>query len=649
MYGFRGTSLLGAVSLLFTPAGAAGQAEEPAETQVRRDSAAAAATDAFGEQVGLNQAGLYSPVQTRGFDLMASSSAFRLDGFYFHPAATPSESLIEGLSVNVGIAATALDLPSPTGVIGYRLRNPGESSSLSVTTGLRQEQSPHVELLGNLVNGDGSIGMVGHALFVADDNRSTGEDGTTFHVGGVSQWKPGPGTRLRLFGSYSRSRYEGDLGVLAVGPGVPPPLPQRRKYGPEWARSSNWSSNSGALLDHHWQRWALGASFVRSRNHASRSDLTLLEIDSAGDAAATLYHTPAVESRSDSGEAKIARTFPLLGIEHSVGVAVRQRTTVTGRASAVTVPLGEFRLGQRPSPVPEPDFAESIERGRDRVEQRIVSATYSLQAGTTLDLRLGAHRNRYEKAVTEFSGAESTNLDQTWLYSASAVLRPLPRLRLFASYVSGLEETGTAPSAASNRGEVLPPVKARQYELGGRFELTTGLSLILAGFDIRKPIYGLRTDGVYAPTGTVRHRGLEGSLTGQLTPTTTVVLGANVVEPSVAGELVEAGLVEDVAPGVSRFNATVSVEQRITRDWSADVFFLHEGSRRRDSGGTAEVRAVPWLILGTRYSQVIGGTEFLLRGEVINAIDRKGWWATPYGPLVAVPPVTYRLMVTAAL
>ena len=39
----------------------------------------------------------------------------------------------------------------------------------------------------------------------------------------------------------------------------------------------------------------------------------------------------------------------------------------------------------------------------------------------------------------------------------------------------------------------------------------------------------------------------------------------------------------------------------------------------------------------------------LANADINNAVDRRGWWATPYGPLVAVPPITYRLMVTAAL
>jgi iron complex outermembrane receptor protein len=281
------------------------------------------------------------------------------------------------------------------------------------------------------------------------------------------------------------------------------------------------------------------------------------------------------------------------------------------------------------------------------VNQRIFSATYGLQAGDAVELRLGAHRNRYEKTVDDFSGARFRQRDRSWLYSASALSRPAPRWRLFASYVSGLEESGTAPAAAVNRGEVLPPVEARQSEFGARFDLTPRLALIAAGFDIRKPVYGLGRDGRYAPVGTVSHRGIEASLTGQVTPGTTVVLGANVVQPRMSGEQVDAGTIARVAPGVSRFNATVSIEQRITPRWSADLYLLYEGRRRRDSVSTTELGAVPFAVIGTRCDWTTGSTSLSLRAQAVNALGREGYYATPYGQLVPIGPRTWRLLVSA--
>lgn len=634
----------GAIAALLFASSAAAQSADVA--QEAEDSAALAAEDAFGASVGINQVGLYSPYQTRGFDLIATGGSFRIDGFYFHPAALPSESLVSGSSINVGVAATALDLPIPTGVVGYRLREPGERSALSITAGTRGFGSPSVEALGSLASGDGKLGLVAHSFVSPDEKWSTGQDGSRFDAGAVARWTPRPGTRLRVFGGVSRQSLDGDIAVLAEGAGVPPPLRTRRNYGPNWARSRSTSGNFGALIEHRAGGWTLGASAVRSVRDAPRTDTTVLAIDDRGRVTSTLYHTPDSHLRSDSAEVKAFRSFALAGATHRVGLAFRQRNSISRRADAVAIPAGSFTVADGPVAVLPPDLPGPAPSSRDEVDQSILSATYALSAGGDFELRLGAHRNRYAKIFQDSRGERSAQRDTTWLYSASALWNPARRLHLFGSYVAGLEESGVAPDAALNRGAVLPPVEARQYEIGARYDLTPRLGFILAGFDIRKPIYGLRPDSIYAPIGTVRHRGIEASLTGRLTPTTTVVLGANVLEARITGAQVDAGLVDPVAPGVSRFNATIAFEQKLTKRLSVDTYILYEGCRRRDSTSGTEVAGVPFGYIGARYDWTMAGAPLSLRTQLVNIFDRKGYYATPYGPLVPVTGQHWRILLT---
>jgi len=642
----------GIAFILFAAASApavAQEAEAPGETREGRDTAATSADDAFGATVGINQVGLYSPYQTRGFDLVSSGGATRIDGFYFHPAALPSESLVSGSSINVGIAATALDLPLPTGVVGYRLRDPGKESSLSVTAGTRGFGSPSVEALGSLVTDDGRLGLVAHSFISPAENWTTGQEGARYEAGAVARWSPAPGTRVRVFGGISRQTNDGDLAVLPDGTVTPPALKTRHNYSVDWARSRSTSGNFGALIEHRSGGWLFGASAVRSTRDASRTDTTVLSIDGTGRVRSTLYHTPEADARSDSAEVKAFRTFTLAGATHRVGLAFRKRHSVTRRADAIAVPAGSFDIADDPVAIAQPVFPDAVPLSRDAVDQSILSATYELSVGDAFELRLGAHRNRYEKRFRDTRGEQSAQLDKSVLFSASGLWNPTSRLHIFASYVAGLEETGIAPDAAINRGAVMPPVEARQYEVGARFDVTSRLGFILAGFDIRKPIYGLRSDSVYAPVGTVRHRGIEASLTGQLTKTTTVVLGANIVQARISGEQVDAGLVRPEAPGVSSFNATIAFEQKLTDRWSIDTYILYEGARRRDNRSEAELAAVPFGYLGTRYDVKLGGAEVSLRAQLVNMFDRKGYYATPYGSLVPVTGQHWRLLLTTKL
>ena len=609
-------------------------------------SAARSASDAFGEKVGIDSVGLYSENGARGFDLIASSAAFRMDGFYFQPGSAPPESLLQGSSVNVGIAATALDLPSPTGVVTYRLREPAATTGIELTGGWR-DASPHIAAQASLVDQAHRLSLVAHAMYEPSYDEVTG--GVRPYVTGaaIGRWRPASGMRIEAFTSYIGYWHDGDVSVLADGPGVPPPLARYRRYGPRWSRTRYEGATSGLLATKDWGRWSAGLGLIHSTLGRDRSDVDLLAIDRDGHVRSTLFYTPPFSIRSDSAEAKLARDFTLFGAEHRIGVALRARNTRTGRAEQVAYDVGQYQLADGPVDTPRPDLPAATARGSDRVDQRILSVTYGLQWRDSLQLRLGAHASHYAKTVNAFDGSRARSVESDWLYSASLIWQPTRRLRLFASRVSGLEETGAAPNAALNRGEVLPPVTARQSELGARYELARGLNLIVAGFDISKPTYGLRPDNIYAPIGTVRHRGIEASLTGRVGPGTTIVVGGNILQPRLSGPLVDAGLVGRVAPGVSRLNATFSIDQQLSRGWSTDFYLLYEGPRRRDQTDSTEVPGVPFAFAGTRYSWTWGKTPLSLRAQAVNALGRRGYYAAPYGGLVPIAPRDYRILLSA--
>lgn len=620
------------------------QDEGDAEPPPQRQSATSAAEDAFGERVGIDQVGLYGESQARGFDLQASG-AYRIEGAYFVRAAGLSESVASGLSVRVGVAATALDLPSPSGVVVYRLRDPGPASSLTVTTGLRDYETPHVELLGTLANDSGSWGVAGHVLLQPDVHYGTGQHGPANSVGGVVRWRPDARTTVRAFGGFSASRYDGSYAMRAIDPAPPPRIRTRFNYGPSWAQSESRAFNGGVLLDRNWSGWSLGASAIRSVYWGGRSDFTLIDVDRRGNASATLYHTPAVETRADAGEIRLARTFAWLGADHRIGVAARYRRSLAGRALATPFALGSFTLAGDPPAVPAPMLPTNVPRGQDEVRQSIFSATYGAELGDRFQLRLGAHRSRYDKRVLDFAGVNSGRIQDDWLFNASAIWQPSDRFRFFGSYVTGLEEVGVAPNSAVNRGEVLPPVKARQFELGVRYGVAPGLNLIVVGFDIEKPIYGLRNDGVFALVGDVRHRGIEGSLTGRIGPGTTVVLGAVWLDPRVSGTLVDSGVIGSTPAGVSRFSFTSSIEQRLG-DWTLDGQFKGDGPRQADSRNSFRTPGVRFVDLGARRDLTIGGVPATLRLQLLNALDQRGYYATPSDLLAPLYSRTFRVMLT---
>jgi iron complex outermembrane receptor protein len=376
-----------------------------------------------------------------------------------------------------------------------------------------------------------------------------------------------------------------------------------------------------------------------------RTDFTLISADAAGQASAVNFRGPDRAKHSDSVEARVGRQFATGDLSHLVTVSLRGRRTATELASSVVTPLGAFDLrGDDPPDGPAPPWSGT--RGKDNVEQITASAGYGLAWRDRVELRLAAHRTRYDKAVLSTAGVRSARVSEFTLYNASAIVSLTGRTAVFGSWVTGLEESGTAPTSAANRDEVLPPVEAEQFELGVRHALRPGLTLIGALFDISKPTNGVRADGSFGLVGQVRHRGVEGSIAGQLDAKTSLVLGAVAFQPKVSGPLVDAGVVGARAAGVSHLVVNANVERQLGRGWSVDAGLSYSGERWADTANTFKTPAVTTVSLGARRRFALAGRPAELRVLASNLTGAEGYLATPSGLLNPVPPRTVRAVLT---
>ncbi|HKE95307.1 MAG TPA: TonB-dependent receptor, partial [Povalibacter sp.] len=217
---------------------------------------------------------------------------------------------------------------------------------------------------------------------------------------------------------------------------------------------------------------------------------------------------------------------------------------------------------------------------------------------------------------------------------------------LFGSWVTGLEEAGVAPTSAINRNEVLPPVEAEQFELGVRHAVAPGLTFIGALFDVSKPTNGFRADGSFGLVGDVRHRGVEGSIAGQLDAKTSLVLGAVAFESEVTGPLVDAGAVGSRAAGISQLIVNANFERRLADNWSMDASVSYSGKRWADTANTFATPAVTLLSLGARSRFELAGHHAEFRVLASNLTDVDGYLASPSGLLVPIAPRTIRALLT---
>jgi iron complex outermembrane recepter protein len=110
--------------LLSTAALAALIAPSVALAQRTDDNATTQSDDAFGKSVGDERIGIYDPYNVRGFSAVEAGNT-RIEGLYFFQQANPTDRLVDGSTMRVGIAAQGYPFPAPTGIADYSLRKPG--------------------------------------------------------------------------------------------------------------------------------------------------------------------------------------------------------------------------------------------------------------------------------------------------------------------------------------------------------------------------------------------------------------------------------------------------------------------------------------------------------------------------------------------
>lgn len=601
------------------------------------------AEDAFGERIGTEQLGLYSEAQVRGFSLQSAGN-YRIDGHYFVRAAQLPDSVLDGVSIHMGTSALRTDFPSPSGVVGLRLKkSPSDVTGVALETGLRRYETPFIQMDAWHDSVDGALSWTGGAYVSSDARYADGTRGDEYSVGTVPQWRAGNLTITGL-ASWSQRRYNGDYKFVSTEAALPPRLRGADLFAPDWAQSEARTVNTGLAAD--WTTtdgWRVRGSVFLSDNDQPAADFTILETDASLQARATGFLIQRQSSRSISSELAVARQFSLWNGLHRIYSAVRHRQSDSLSTGGEAFDLGVVDL-RRPIYGSRPELHASAAYRDTAVEQMTMALGWELHAADRLQVRLGAQRSNYSKAVASV-GSTDTTTDTPWLYDAAMIVPIDTNWLIYGSYARGLEEQGVAPGNAVNRNEVLPVIEAEQVELGFRGRIADAVSLVGALFEIAKPTAGFDDTGRFGIVGDVRHRGVELSLTGEPMENLSLAAGVMAFEPQLSGQAVTAGRTSSRPVGVQKFAAQVTADYSLgsVPGLSFDVQANHAGDRLARADGTLRTPARTTVDLGARYRFEINATPAVLRLRVHNIADVHDWTAESSGLLSRERARTYML------
>jgi len=304
---------------------------------------------------------------------------------------------------------------------------------------------------------------------------------------------------------------------------------------------------------------------------------------------------------------------------------VRGRLTDRLFGGGSTQSFGQAQIGVY-RPIPEPNFVFGV-RDKDHVQQFTPGISYLAQWTGVAEASVGLQKAFYNRDFGKENIAATQTSSRPWLYNGTLAVFLARDLTGYASYTRGLEEFGTAPDNALNRGEPLPAKVTKQVDGGFRYQFRPGVSLVAGVFEVSKPYFDRDPGNVFTDVGALRHRGIELSFAGRLAEGLNVVAGAMFLQARVSGLPVDQGLLGPVPTGTSPriFNFNVQYGPRSWQGFSVDAQINGEGGSYANRLNTLRVKGANTLGVGARYSFKVMDAQSSLRVQVNNVTNVNNW------------------------
>ncbi|MFY2642417.1 TonB-dependent receptor [Achromobacter insuavis] len=280
-----------------------------------------------------------------------------------------------------------------------------------------------------------------------------------------------------------------------------------------------------------------------------------------------------------------------------------------------------------------PAAGEPPKTSRSTFDSVALADTLSLDDERVL-LTLGARRQRvkvdnFGATLQGFTPITSTYDQRVWTPMVGLVIKPAASLSLYANHIQGLEAGTTVGRNYQNAGEVLPPYKTRQFEVGvkldrGGFANTFSLFQITRPSTVSdratRPLPTLRLDGEQ------RNRGVEWAFFGALTGRVRVLGGISHTQGRLTRTQDSADNGND-APGTAPLAANLGLE------WDVPGFagltlsgrVIHTGAQYIDNANTLRIASWTRWDLGARYATRVAAKTVTLRASIHNVADRRYW------------------------
>lgn len=595
----------------------------------------------------------------RGFDL--SSDDVGYDGLYgitprqiVAPELVSSVQVINGASAFLNGAA-----PGGSGIGGSVNLLPKKAERDVIRGTLGYTSASHFSGAVDVARRFGANGQWGLRINGSarrGDIAIDDEFHSSYVLGATLDYNDGP-LRAALSLNYQRlnqTYWRGQVGIGAVVPRVPD---ADTNYSQPWSQILTKDYFGSLSLEYDLSEEAMLYAKVGARD--GREDQTTASITVSDPVTGAASGAGSYVPREDNNESATAGIRIKLaggGMSHEINAGVAaswqlNRNAYDFAATGYATNLYDPVIAPAPTPggFVGGDLDDVFPIGRSRVSSVFFSDTLGLWDDRILITGGVRLQEIKTTSYSYFGGARTGGYKQSAATPVfGLVVKPVEGLSLYANRIEGLIAGATAPATYDddgdpetaplrvvNGGAALPPVKSKQYEVGGKLNFgrfNAGVAL----FRIDKPnSFVDPVTIVFGNYGTQRNKGVEITLDGEPVDGLRIISGLTLLDAKL----------RRTAGGVDEGNDAVGVPEVLANanvEW--DLPFLPEltlvgrvvytGKQAVDSANTLELDSWTRFDLGARYVALVGDTPLTLRFNVDNVADKR-YWATAYNAFSA--------------
>ncbi|AQS87167.1 ferrichrome siderophore receptor FcuA [Neoasaia chiangmaiensis NBRC 101099] len=482
-------------------------------------------------------------------------------------------------------------------------------------------------------------------------------------VGGAFDWHDEK-TRIKVDMDYQNQGVNWGRPAIFLGSGVtrvPRPVAPSRNFGQPWTYNELNYIFGKFDVEHDFSKYVTGyAAFGGQGGHeeGNYSSLTISDAVTGAGSNGSMY-VPYVQT-NESTRAGIRAHFATGPVKHEINAGGSSLWEDTDTAYAFALTSLQSNL-YRPNYAPSP--AQTLVGGNiDNPALHNRTRLYSLFFSDTMsffDNRVALtggfrYQNMLLKAYDYNTQARTSRYDQDAITPVvGLVVHPTRRTSLYFNRIEGLSQGPTASGNVVNLGEVFPPYKTTQYEVGAKYDIGT-LSMSLALYQLSQPnpyTSPIGDTGLlrYTVDGQQRNRGIEFNVNGQILPGLRFNGGTAIIDADL--RRTSSGYDGNRAIGVPGYtiNGNLEYDLPFLRGATVTGRVVQTGHQWANVANTQRLPNWTRFDLGARYTFVLDHKAITTRFGVDNLANSRYWASSFGGYLLEGLPRTFKFSFTADL